>query len=143
VASPFINAAPAEDYVSQPLAVRLYGEGASNTNWDAKADSQPSARPVRAERRPSGDDKSDDSKADDGPEAPSRPSGSTATEVPPAVTDDQIKAMDFNTSMKAWVTRKTTLSKDKTLDQATKDRLTAEIEKLKAQMDAEKAKAPK
>jgi hypothetical protein len=143
VASPFLNAPPTEDFAAQPLAVRLYGEGASNTNWDADSDKSASPRPPRAERaRPEGASAGGDKPEadDDGPSAPSRPSGSGSDELPDVLTDDQITAMDFNGAMKAWAARKKSLSAQKGLDQATKDRITSEIDRLKAQMDAKKPK---
>jgi len=143
VVSPTLNAPPIEDFASKPLAVRLYGEGASNTNWSADSDKTASSRPGRPERpaRPEGDNgKSDDGKAGDGPSAPSRPSGAGSDDIPEALTDDQIKAMDFNGAMKAWAARKKALSTQKSLDQPTKDRLTSEVDRLKTQMDAKKAK---
>lgn len=143
VVNPTMNAPLVEDFAAQPLAVRLYGEGASNTNWTPDSDKVASTRPGRPERpaRTEGDaDKSDAGKSGDGPATPSRPSGSGSDDIPEALTDEQIQAMDFNAAMKAWAARKKSLSTQKSLDQPTKDRLTSEVDRLKAQMDAKKAK---
>jgi Tfp pilus assembly protein PilN len=142
VASPFLNAPPAEDFAAQPLAVRLYGDGASNTNWSADSDKATSSRPNRPDRpaRAEGDAASGNKAGADGPSQPSRPSGSGKDDVPEPLTDDQITAMDFGTTIKAWSARKKAVSANKSLDQATKDRLASEITKLEVHRDAEKAK---
>jgi Tfp pilus assembly protein PilN len=133
VASPFLAARPAEDFAATPLAVKLYGEGASNTHWAAESDT--AARPVRAERAARSEEPNNDD--DDGPESPSRPSAAGSDEVPGALTDEQIKAMDRGAAMKEWSGRKRYVQvNDKKIDQATKDRLAAEIEKLGVQMKA-------
>jgi Tfp pilus assembly protein PilN len=134
IVSPFLSAPPAHDFAAQPLAVRLYGEGASNTTWSADTDKAASSRP----ERPSRTDEAGESGGDDGGglSAPSRPSGGDADEAPVPLTDEQIQAMERGPAMKEWARRKTFPTK--ALDQETKDRLASEVEKLKAQMDAKK-----
>jgi Tfp pilus assembly protein PilN len=130
VSSPHSPAAGSpEDFAAKPLAVRLYGEGASNTTTPvATASAASDSAPSRAERattpRPSRE--------------PSSSSSSTATpaprinndELPPVLTDDQINTMPRTTAMLEMVKRRTYPQKNRSLDAGEKSRLESEVKKL-------------
>jgi len=127
VVSPHTPAKPADDFAATNLAVRLYGEGASNT-----------AVPVNAvERRTTPRAaRSEDAAGPDGARTTRRPEGSTASDPPPPLAADEIKKFERNTAMAEWSKRKNYLSKlDKSLDPAVKQRLEEEIANLRARMD--------
>jgi Tfp pilus assembly protein PilN len=117
------------DFAKSPLAERLYGEGASNTF----ATSGSGENSSRSRRRPEAARSSDEGART--ASASRRPTDTAADPVPPPLTDEAIAKMDRNTAMKEWSQRKKALSTIKTLDAATRQRLTEEVDKTKAQMD--------
>jgi Tfp pilus assembly protein PilN len=135
VYQPHVAAKPVEDFASKPLAVRMFGEGASNTTAPSSSSDDP---PRRGTRRPAPDD-ADDNAPRERPAADSarRPSGTSTPEVPPPLTNEQIGSMDRGTAMKEWATRKTASGRTG-IDASVKQRLLEEVPKLKARMDQTK-----
>ncbi|MCC6426768.1 MAG: PilN domain-containing protein [Phycisphaerales bacterium] len=128
VANPHNKVSKAEDYIQKTLAVRMYGDGADNTKEAPVVDK---SKPSRASR---GDDS--------GKEGADRTTRRGAEEGPPvAITDAEIGKMDHTTAMREWSKRKTYVQKNPTLDTATKDRLNAEVPKLREQMEKMRASA--
>ncbi len=148
VGSPHIAAKPAEDFGAVPLAVRLYGEGASNTATPVAHRTaastgtapRPAARPSRNEEpRENGASGSSSARRESSGETPSRrPQPAAPDTPPPALTAEQIAAMDRTTAMKEWVSRKTYPQRNPEVDVATKQRLEEEVVKLKERMDQAK-----
>ncbi len=138
VVRPFIPAKRPEDFVAKPLAVRLHGEGASNTQ--PPAGTKPAVR--SASRRASeASDSSPGSGGGDGggasgASADRRPSPSRSTEPPPPIADDAIAKLDRNGALKEWSQRQSFIRSNPNLESGVKDRLASEVEKLKARMDA-------
>lgn len=129
VVSPHTAVKPAQDFAAKPLAVRLYGEGASNTTYSSS-----SAGGSRSGDNGSRADRSRDR------ERPARESAPSARpdrplDIPAALTDAQIQAMDATAAMTEWAKRRAAASKAGN-DQALKTRLEAEADKLKARMQA-------
>lgn len=128
VANPHNKVTGMEDFVQKTLAVRLYGEGADNTKEAPPSDQNKSRRASRTDRpEDAGKDGSTSSRrgpADEGP--------------PPALTDAEIAKLNKSEATMAWVKRKTYVQKNPNTDTETKDRLNAEVVKLKEQA----AKAP-
>ncbi len=122
VANPLEPFVMLDDWAAKPLAVRLYGEGASNTQEAPAAE-----KPDRTRR-------STFTSADSEPAArtPSSPSG----ELPPELKDEDIAKMDRSTAMKEFTRRRSHVQKNPGLDRATKSRLESEADRLKARMDA-------
>ncbi len=118
VSAPHLATKPAEDFVAQPLAERLYGPGASN-------------KAVAAAPERSGSRRRDPSDSGD-----SRRLSSTPGEPPKPITDAEIGKLDRDGAMKEWAARKSFVTRTPSLDRATKDRLDAEVAKLKGRMDA-------
>lgn len=108
---------PESDFVARPLAVRMYGEGASNTAFA----SAPEARGRRDRSSAPGSGAT---------RAPDRPAGGASESVPPPLSDAEIAAMERNAAGRTWAERKAYLQKNPRLDPATKARLDTEIEKL-------------
>ncbi len=128
VGQPFAQAKGIEDFSTNTLARRLYGE---------RADLIP-ASDAGSAPAPSGRAAGRDSAAPARSRAePAAPSGaSRAAEPPPAaLSDDQIAAMDASTAMKEWTSR-LRASKQPGLDETTKQRLAEEAEKCRARMQA-------
>lgn len=131
VVAPFVPLAVKDetDFVTKPLAVRLYGEGASNDAVDPHPPGRSRTRGARdtaGDRRPGG--------APAGPITERRPSESEA--LPPVVSDDEIARMDRDTAMKGWTLRVKYVSTHPTLDAATKQRLQDEGLKMKERMQS-------
>ncbi len=130
VQSPYIQAAGAEDFRTQTLAVRLYGENASNTT--------PPVRSASAGSGPREPGRSARSSEDSGPrpsgrpsaESPGRPSPSASGQLPPPLTDEQIKAMDRATATREWVGRRSYAQQHPELDPGEKARLEDEVRRL-------------
>ncbi len=131
VADPHRSAAPdakgEDDWAAKPLAVRLHGEGASNTQ--APAGSEPAKAASRRTAR-SGD-------TGDEPETPraERPKRD-ANELPKELADAEIGKMDVTTAMREWTGRRKYIQANPSLDKATVSRLEGEIERLKARQQA-------
>lgn len=107
---------PEADFSARPLAVRMYGEGASNTAYT-------SAEAPRGRRDRPGLPSA-------GARPPDRPGGGSSEGVPAPLSDAEISAMDRSTAGRTWAERKKYLQTNPRLDQATKARLDAEIDKL-------------
>ncbi len=132
VVKPHLLARPREDFAAQPLAVRLYGEGASNTAppaGSAFASSNGSGRRTTTAPRPSESTPSSSETIRTTPRPAAAPG-----EPPPPLTDEQIAAMDRRTAMTEWANRRTWPQKNPGLDAATKARLEEEATKLRDQM---------
>lgn len=115
-----------DDWAAKPLAVRLHGEGASNLNvaGSEKTKSRPSRRTSN-----STDESAESKKA----ESSRRPSESSSG-PPAALSDDDIHKMDRAGAMKEFAARRKYLTSNPNLDNATKARVTEEVDKLKTQM---------
>lgn len=132
---------PVEDFVATPLAVRLYGEGASNTLPPKGA----APAPVRTTRSSSsspavtttigGKSGSGSGASAESSQVSRRPSGSGTNEPPAAVADADIAKMTRSEAMKGWAERKRFLSANPKADPTVKTRLDEEVTKLKARMD--------
>lgn len=145
VTNPHAKAAAADDFAAKPLAVRLYGEGASNTAAPRGSSvSSESPRPAsrgarRAEtERPASSERS----GDDSARETRRPSGGSPDQPPTPLTDADIQAMDLTKARAEWVSRRTFPQKNPTADAATKARLDDEVRKLRERMDALRGGAP-
>lgn len=115
-----VKAQGEQDFAAKPLAERLYGHGSKNT--DVAAPPEPRTR--RADRTGNGGSSGDTSR---------RPAASSS-EPPSPLTDEQIAKMDRSTAMREWSQRRSFVQKNPSLDKATKDRLEAEVPKLRDQM---------
>jgi hypothetical protein len=138
VVNPHAKTARIEDFAAKPLAERLYGPGASNSAYSGSTHADAGGRAGRPRggdrtaERPAGGNGSGDA----GARPPDRPSGSTSASVPAALSDAAIAAMDPKDAGKAWAERKSYLRTARDPDQATKDRINAEIDKLFARFRA-------
>jgi Tfp pilus assembly protein PilN len=137
-----------QDFKTKPLAVRLYGEGASNTAPPAgDAHEEHGDRGDRGNRRRDRAERNADSGGTGGnsggsAERDRKPSSSLATEpVPVPLTDADIQKMDFLTATKEFGRRKPYALIHKELDAATKQRLSDEVAKLREQMDKMRSKS--
>jgi hypothetical protein len=158
VVNPHVKAAGLEDYAAKPLAVRLYGEGASNTalprntgsssaggggsrESSASRDTRSASRPPERTERGGGGggngggDRGSDRGASRPSEAPSRPAAAAPGEAPPPLTDAEIEKMDRTTAMREWANRRTYPQKNPAIDATTKSRLAEEARKLQEQMN--------
>lgn len=132
VVGPHTAVRAAEDFASKPLAVRLYGEGASNREFRESSGDRASADRGAANRRPTGPTPSAARQTEPEPRSPRL----TTPDAPPApLTEEQIKGMDRNTAMREWVTRNTFLRNNRSLESAMQQRLEDEVTKLRARMD--------
>lgn len=115
-----------DDWAAKPLAVRLHGPGASNLNvaGSEKTKSRPSRRTSNSS------DESSESKKAESSRRPSEPSSGP----PAALSDDDIHKMDRAGAMKEFAARRKYLTSNPNLDNATKSRVTDEVDKLKTQM---------
>lgn len=155
VANPSTVAKPPEDFASKPLAVRLYGEKATNTTpplpprgKDSREARAPAPRSTPAgdnggSHPPRGSDSGSSERRGEGDrraDAESRRPQTTDSDALPApLTDDQIAKMDRNAAMKEWSGRKKYLQTHTKLEAADKARLEEEITKTKARMDEAKS----
>lgn len=143
VLNPHAEVRSGEDYAAVPLAVRLYGEGASNTTRPLALGVERSggrtARVGEGEPRrtsPPG------SRAGEGTaetfDAGERGRGSgvralpSPDDVPPPLSEDEIRRMDRATALREMVSRRT-LSQRSGLDEGTRSRLRAEADRLRDQ----------
>ncbi len=134
VVRPFIPARRTEDFVAKPLAVRLHGEGASNTQ--PPAGTKPVARSTSRRTSESTEPSGSTSASGSGASADRRPSPSRSTEPPPPLADDAIAKLDRNGALKEFSLRQSFIRTNPNLEAGVKDRLAAEVEKVKARMDA-------
>ncbi|MFO0857950.1 MAG: PilN domain-containing protein [Phycisphaerales bacterium] len=142
VVGPGVHAAakPAEDFTTVPLAVRLYGEGATNT-LPPKGAAPAAVRTTRSASATPGTSvgptvggKTNGSTPSSGSES-RRPSSSSSSEAPAAVADADIAKMTRSEAMKAWAERKRFLQANAKADPSIKTRLEDEVTKLKTRMD--------
>ncbi len=147
IVQPHNALAAKEDFAATPLAVRLYGENATDAagtratapasgatagptagNPGDRSDDRSPARPARAARAAA--------PVADAAASPSRrPSAGSDTPPPPLATED-IAKLPRGKVVLEFGTRKGYLQKnEKSLDAATKERLAAEVERLRARMD--------
>jgi Tfp pilus assembly protein PilN len=138
---------PAEDFVAQPLAVRLHGEGATNT-LPPKGASQ--VAPGRRANSSAGEGgaampTSGGSRTPAASGESRRPSSGTATNEPPAeIKDEEIAKLNASEAMKSWAERKRFLSANPKADPAVRTRVEEEATKLQARMkEAREAEAKK
>ncbi len=132
VASPFSTAKGVEDFSKESLSKRLYGVDAPESNGASSGAEEPSSSGSRGERGGGASGRE-----------PTRSAGRAApkkVEIPAAISDDEINAMDRSAAMKAWSERKK-IAAQPGVESADKDRLKAEVEKLRARMDATKSQA--
>lgn len=137
VASPHVKVASSEDFGGRPLAVRLYGDGASNTAFKATARSESSGSPRRPDRESDRDSSAESARA---PERPSNSPPATAT-VPPPITDEEIVSLPDGKASGLWSQRRAFVTANPKTDQAVLDRINAETEKLFARFKADQARA--
>lgn len=112
-----------EDFASQTIAVRLYGEGALNTQ--AAPTTERRSTSDRTRRRETEQTQGDDSR---------RPAPSEPATPPPPLTDEEIAKMDLATARKEFTTRVAYPQKNRGIDAATKQRLQDEVTKLRAKL---------
>ncbi len=135
LSNPHGKAAGAEDFAAKPLAVRRYGEGASNTAAPRSDTPAPAARaPNRPARRVDVEEEPAERPASSRESRRPEPSGSK--EPPERLTSEAIQAMSFGKASLEWASRKRFLSTNQALDAETKSRLQDEIAKLNERMNA-------
>lgn len=129
-----------EDFATQTLAQRLYGDRASAvaSSSEASSDGAPVPRASRRARTSESGDAGSSRTAERtrSTEAPAR-----KVEVPEPISDEQIAALDASAAMREWTTRQRA-SKQSGVDQPTRDRLKAEADKARARMQAARAEKP-
>jgi Tfp pilus assembly protein PilN len=111
-----------EDFTKETLAEKLYGPGALNT---AVAMPKAPSRPTRTAR---GEDEGGEQNGS------RRPTPSDPATPPAAQTDADIAKMDRAKAMLEFSARRNFLQKNPALDAATKQRLTDEVEKMRARL---------
>jgi hypothetical protein len=153
VVNPYFPAKPADDWSTRTLAVRLYGEGASNTSTPSGTgrarrggDSgasvrEPGGRRVRDRGGDSenGDRRGREARAERPAEAAPPPKLAPG-EAPPALTDEQIRAMTADAAKSEMVKRR--LAAGRAADSPTRTRLNAEADRLREHANASRAAAP-
>jgi Tfp pilus assembly protein PilN len=139
-----------EDFAAVPLAVRLYGEGASNTTMPVGAvkrvqrgGGRASGAASGAASGTSGGSSSAGSEGTRGAEASRRPADPPANEPPPALTDEEIAKLTTGEAMRGWTTRRAYLNRNAGIDSGLKSRLEEEIRKLVEQQKKANTAAPK
>jgi hypothetical protein len=140
-AVPPASAPPLEDFAAKPLAVRLHGEGASNTappdlsRHAARPEVRTVSRGENGASRPPESTFSEPRSTSAEAESSRRPSAQAAAAdaAPPPLTDEEIAAMNFGTTVKEWAQRKTAAGK--ATDEAVKQRLEEEVRKLAEHRD--------
>ncbi|MCC6660269.1 MAG: PilN domain-containing protein [Phycisphaerales bacterium] len=137
VASPHVRVADAEDFAGRSLAVRLYGDGASNTAYSASSAHDTGRQRARAERA-----EREDGSGDGAPRSPDRPAASGPATIPPPLSDADIEKLDATAAGKRWAEYKSLIRTLPAADAATRDRLSAEADKLFARFKAAQAPAP-
>lgn len=130
VASAFAKAKGTEDFSTESLAKRLYGEEAAAAMAEEES---PRDANGRGGDRAGRDGRGAPRAAASGGRPAVKP-----VDVPPPISDDEIAALDYTASMRMWSERKR-VATNPAVDAAAKERLKAEIDKLKARMDATKA----
>ena len=138
--SAMFPAAAVDDFAKNPLVDRLYGPGSSRRASESAA-SRPSrsgsssTRPDRNDRRNSNTRTSTPAaRTPDSTASASRPSASAPAVAPKPIDAEQIAKLDFNGTLKEW-TQRQKASREPGVDDATKQRLADEIEKIKARMN--------
>jgi hypothetical protein len=137
--NPHLPVKAAADFTQSPLAVQLWGEGASNTTMPVGAVRQVTAsgKPVsgnaagaaRAASGTSGGAASPDRR-------PSATSSASSTEPPPELSDADIGKMSRSEAMKAWSQRAGWVTANSKADPTVRDRVVAERDKLRERMAA-------
>jgi Tfp pilus assembly protein PilN len=153
VANPASPLKADEDFAAKPLAVRLYGEKATNTTppLPPRGKELREARAPAARSTPGGEiggsrsarsgEAASERRAEGGESR--RPQTGDSDALPAALTEEQIGKMDLKASMREWSTRKSYEMTHPKLEAADKARLEDEITKTKARMDeAKKSPAP-
>ena len=112
------------DYAETPLAVRLYGEGATNTRWSASTPA--SARSTRSASRPSRESTGDRERASERPTT-----SANFSEEPKVLSDADIAAMDKMTALKERTVRRAyMMANDSKMPSDLKSRLESEVARL-------------
>jgi hypothetical protein len=122
----FAPVKPVEDFVSQPLAVRLHGAGASNT---APPEGAVLTRTVR---KPGAGGVPGASGGGEGGRRSAAAQPKVGDDAPPPVSDEDIKKMNMIEAMKGWSSRSSYVSKNPNLDGTTRQRLKDEEAKMRA-----------
>lgn len=130
VSNPHGRAAAGEDFASRPLAVRLYGEGATNTATPVALD-----RPVTTNGGSRSASAAPPRPARDRPEPSTAPNpsiggASAGDAVPPPLTDEQIAALDRRAAMTEMVRRRTYPQRNRDVDAAVRSRLEDEVRRI-------------
>jgi hypothetical protein len=144
VSSPHSPSKISEDFVAQPLAVRMHGAGASNQVPPKGAVKTVQASGTRGGAR--GDQSASSPRSGGGESASRRPSGGSSDGPPQALTDEDIGKMDGGQALKAWADRRKYLTANAKLDPEVKRRLEDEVTKLfahRSKLTASKDGSPK
>jgi len=133
VSNPHGRAAAGDDFAAKPLAVRLYGEGASNTTTPVALD------PVAATNGSSRASAPRAPRERSEPSTPSAPNpavgGSAAGDsVPAPLTDEQIAAMDRRGATIEMVRRRTYPQRNRDVDAGVRSRLEDEVKRIQEHM---------
>lgn len=145
VSGPHNKATGAEDFAARPLAVRLYGEGASNTASPVSGAPAPEARASRPPRRiePESEAREQPERSEGARESRRpTPTPSQPTEPPAPLTEEQIKAMDRGTATKEMVARRTFPQRNPTTDAATRERLNDEVRRIQEHLKSLQSGGP-
>lgn len=130
ISHPYGTAKGLDDFATQPLAQRLYGDRAIASLGENGIDGAALPASSAAERAKN---------ASGAPERSVRPEPSAAA-IPPALTDADIAGFDAKTAMKQWTERQKA-SKQPGLEAAIRDRLKDEAEKCRQRMLAARKEA--
>lgn len=122
IAAPLFRARPAADFAEQTLAQRLYGDRAAEAG---RADTEPDDRDGERRRARGGERSA-------GTSARAEPSSAPA-EAPPALSDDEIAAMDRPTLVREFGARRLAMAKQSP-GSPERQRLEAEVEKLRTRL---------
>jgi hypothetical protein len=131
--NPHLPVKPSADFTTLPLAVQLWGEGASNTTMPVGAVRQVTAsgKPVTGATRAAGS--AAPASVD---RRPSSSSSASSTEPPPELSDADIAKMNRSEAMKAWSLRAGWVTANSKADPSIRERVVAERDKLRERMTA-------
>jgi hypothetical protein len=131
--NPHLPVKASADFTTLPLAVQLWGEGASNTTMPVGAVRQVTAsgKPVTGATRAAGS--AAPASVD---RRPSSSSSASSTEPPPELSDADIAKMNRSEAMKAWSLRAGWVTANSKADPSIRERVVAERDKLRERMTA-------
>ncbi|MFN5946276.1 MAG: PilN domain-containing protein [Phycisphaerae bacterium] len=131
--NPHLPVKASADFTTLPLAVQLWGEGATNTTMPVGAVRQVTAsgKPVTGATRAAGSAAT--ASVD---RRPSSSSSASSTEPPPELSDADIAKMNRSEAMKAWSLRAGWVTANSKADPTIRERVVAERDKLRERMTA-------